>query len=536
MTDILLIQPPIRDFYLTSKRTIPYGLACIASALMGEGFTVEILDGLASSRSRIVELPAEMGYLREYYGKRDVSPFGLFHHFRHFGHSFQHLGETVRRSGAFLVGISSLFTAYSDEVLETARVVKRFHPRCTLVVGGHHATEMPEAILACGEVDYVLRGEGEVSMPKLARALKDEVSVESVPGIVLRRPAGGVMKREPAVMKDLGRYPPPAFQLIKHKYYRRGAQGSFAVVGSRGCPLKCTYCSVGRESYTSYRRKSVEAVLHEIQTGVTQYEAGFIDFEDENISMDRDWFLGLLAGIRERFGGRGLELRAMNGLFPPTLDEEVVRAMKDAGFKTLNLSLGSTSPVQLKRFGRPNVVKAFDGAVTLAKKNGLQAVGYIIVGAAGQDPWESLGDLLYFAQKPVLVGVSVYYPSPGSADFKRCLEAGILPEPLCLMRSTAYPLSHSTARVQAVTLMRLGRILNFIKSLQNRGENILSTPMPVSMGMGPVSDRVEAGKILLGAFLHDGLIRGVTPQGEVYPHETALELSHEFVLRLKRIL
>ena len=38
MVDILLIQPPIRDFYLTAKRTIPYGLASIASALILNGW------------------------------------------------------------------------------------------------------------------------------------------------------------------------------------------------------------------------------------------------------------------------------------------------------------------------------------------------------------------------------------------------------------------------------------------------------------------------------------------------------------------
>ncbi|NTU47691.1 MAG: cobalamin B12-binding domain-containing protein, partial [Syntrophobacteraceae bacterium] len=91
MVDILLIQPPIRDFYRTLKRTIPYGLACIASALEEEGFSVSILDCLATSRSRPIEWPREMAYLHEYYGKPDVSPFSLFHHMRHFGNSFEHV-------------------------------------------------------------------------------------------------------------------------------------------------------------------------------------------------------------------------------------------------------------------------------------------------------------------------------------------------------------------------------------------------------------------------------------------------------------
>src|SRR5690242_19332471 len=114
-TDILLIQPPIRDFYLTAKRTIPYGLACIASALIEEGFSVEILDALATSKSRAIDTPAEMAYLDLYYARPDISPFGLFHRFRHYGYGFEHIGQAAKRSGAFLVGISSLFTAYSEE-------------------------------------------------------------------------------------------------------------------------------------------------------------------------------------------------------------------------------------------------------------------------------------------------------------------------------------------------------------------------------------------------------------------------------------
>jgi hypothetical protein len=101
MVDILLIQPPIRDFYLTAKRTIPYGLACIASALMDSGFAVSILDGLATSKSRIRDLPEELSYLQPYYGRPDRSPFALFHHFRHYGYSFDTIGKKAGESGAF---------------------------------------------------------------------------------------------------------------------------------------------------------------------------------------------------------------------------------------------------------------------------------------------------------------------------------------------------------------------------------------------------------------------------------------------------
>ncbi len=100
MTDVLLIQPPIRDFYLTAKRTIPYGLASMAAALQADGFSVAIFDALATAKARVREWPEEMAYLSPYYGRPDRSPVALFHKYRHFGYSFDHIGRQALASGA----------------------------------------------------------------------------------------------------------------------------------------------------------------------------------------------------------------------------------------------------------------------------------------------------------------------------------------------------------------------------------------------------------------------------------------------------
>ena len=68
MVDICLIQPPIRDFYLTAKRTIPYGLACIAAGLEDSGFSVTIIDAMTKAKSKILPWPDEMAFLDDYYG------------------------------------------------------------------------------------------------------------------------------------------------------------------------------------------------------------------------------------------------------------------------------------------------------------------------------------------------------------------------------------------------------------------------------------------------------------------------------------
>lgn len=384
MPDILLIQPPIRDFYLTAKRTIPYGLACIAAALIKSGFSVEILDALATSKSRTCDLPQEMSYLLEYYGQADRSPFALFHRYRHYGYSFDHIGRKARESGASLVGISSLFTPYEQEAVQTAEFVRAYHPDCKIVVGGHHPSAMPQSVMESAAVDFIIRGEGEVSMPLLAEVLSEGGRYDSIPGLVFRHEDGGTHINSPAQMQQPDNYPLPAGHLINHRFYSRKKRAGTVIVAGRGCPMKCTYCSVGALSYLDYRKRSVESVIEEIERDVDQHHVGFIDFEDENLSLNRPWFLQLLREIKDRFGARGLELRAMNGLYPPSLDREIVSAMKDAGFRTLNLSLGSTSKEQLLRFNRSDVRQSFDRALDDAEAYGLNAVGYVICSAPFQ--------------------------------------------------------------------------------------------------------------------------------------------------------
>lgn len=551
MTDIVLIQPPIRDFYLTAKRSIPYGLACIAAPLLQEGYSVEILDALASTRSRKVELPPEMLYLRDFYAGPDISPFSMFHDFRRFGLGPEAIGERVQNSGAFLVGISSLFSAYSAEAIWTAEMVKRRCPEAVTVLGGHHPTEMPEEVLRHGCVDFIIRGEGEASLSLLAKAIHGETSFESVPGIGFKTAGGKLFIRPPAVLTNLDDAPLPAIELIDNNFYRRSKRRSTVITASRGCPIGCSYCSVGCSSWCGFRIRSVRRVVEEIKRAVLGGGARFIDFEDENISYRREWFLDLLNQITLQFRGCGLELRAMNGLFPPSLDEEVICAMKRAGFTAVNLSLCTTCREQLKKFRRPDVRGEFERSVMWAQKYGLEAVGYVIVGAPGQDPMDSVADLLYIADKSAIAGVSVFYPAPGSIDFERCAARNLLPPALSQLRSTALPISDTTTREGSITLLRLGRILNFFKSLDPADrEEVLSrarehatekVPDTIAAPDAPSSvetyaaKRREIGKTLLGIFLGDGVIYGVSPEGRLFRHRVSHALCMAFKSGLLRL-
>jgi len=101
------------------------------------------------------------------------------------------------------------------------------------------------------------------------------------------------------------------------------------------------------------------------------------------------------------------------------------------------------------------------------------------------------------------------------------------------MRSSVLPLSHTTNRLEVATLLRLGRILNFVKSLSAIGLP-LPAPAPYPAGTAlDTADRRNAGIQLLRWFLGDGKIRGATPDGIIYEHRSSTRLTAGFIAGLQ---
>ncbi|MCX8011800.1 MAG: cobalamin B12-binding domain-containing protein, partial [Desulfobacterota bacterium] len=157
---VLLIQPPIQDFYQTPTRIQPIGLAYLAASLKANGYEVEILDAQKKKR-KTIPFPPELFYLREFYPDYDRSPFKLYTHYYHFGLDWEEIKERIKNSRAEVFGISSLFTPYQAEALKIARIIKEWDKGKIVVFGGANASTRPIEILQNPEVDYVIIGEGE---------------------------------------------------------------------------------------------------------------------------------------------------------------------------------------------------------------------------------------------------------------------------------------------------------------------------------------------------------------------------------------
>ena len=454
---ILLINPPIEDFYQTEKRQQPIGLRYIQAVLRKAGFETELIDCLDSREKRTIPLPAHLGYLKKYYPPNDLSPFKLFTHYRHFGLSFDLLEKRICSAQPDFIGISVNFTPYFDMALKAAQVCKSIFPGIPIIAGGHHATSEPASVLNSGFFDYVVLGEGELSFLKLMYVLSEDNidELNKIDGFAFRNENSIQISAPTIFIENLDTIPNPEMD-----------DSIGMIITSRGCPKNCNFCSISKVMGKKVRFRSIDSVLHEMEFGIKNGVFNF-DYEDDNLTINPKRAKQLFEGIINRFKDRSLKLSALNGILTDTLDEELVQLMSRAGFEWLNIPLVSGSQGMHEKIKRFQSRQKFDKVISWARKYKLKVVAYLIVGLPEDTLDQMIEDIIYLAYQPVLIGPSIFYPPPGSVTFFNCIDKNYISgKDFTLYRSSALPVeTENFSRRDLITLFRLVRTINYFKHI-----------------------------------------------------------------------
>jgi hypothetical protein len=199
-----------------------------------------------------------------------------------------------------------------------------------------------------------------------------------------------------------------------------------------------------------------------------------------------------------------------------------------AGVRALNLALVTSDKQRQRATKRPGSTPHFDRVVQKGAEVGMAMVNYLILGLPDSSIAEMIESMLHLMERPVLIGPSVFYATPGTESYRQCLERGLLTSPeLAVQRSTCFPVEtpHFT-RLDLVTLFRLCRVLNFVKACldvqpggagEYRWEDLAAFPhllpsLPRIDTLYQVPRKLTATEIgawLLQAFLQEGHILGL---------------------------
>ena len=459
---VVLIQPPVQDFYDTDVRLQPIGLCYIKAAVGKHRPDVEVVvkDYHRGCGRRTVPAPRALDSLAEYYAIPDGSPFSTFHRYYHFGRPFDEIEAELAGMKPDVVGISSLFTPYYREALEIARRARRA-TNAIVVLGGSHASAAPESLLVSPDVDYVIRGEGEKAFVEFLDFLQGGKPIEEVANLAWKKagqfyfnPVGENFSPDELPFPDLDDFAPPCYTLA-------GKPMTFMIT-SRSCPHRCSFCSVHTTFGTKYRLRSVDNVLEEIEL---RYRQGYraIDFEDDNLTYYKSAFKDLCRRLAARYPKGALELVAMNGISYLSLDDEALELMAAAGFSHLNLALVSSDKTVRETTKRPHTLGAYLKVVDKAFRLGLKIVSYQILGLPNESLASMIQTLAFNARLPVLLGASPFYRTP-DAPIARGVE--FTDDDFIRSRLTAMAVeTEGFDREDIYTLFVATRIINFLKGL-----------------------------------------------------------------------
>src|SRR5262245_32838045 len=336
----------------------------------------------------------------------------------------------VREGAPDLVGLS-VMTFQRKTALDIIQLVRALRSGVRVVVGGYDPSLAPEAYTEPGSgVDFIVRGEGELTFRALVRSLERYGDLEDIPGLSFKtgdgflhnhdRPVHGLQDREI-------RRPNRAARVLRG-YTFLGRQVD-VVETSRGCTFDCSFCSIIEMRGRNFHTYELERVLDDIRDA-RDHGARAIFLVDDNITLNVPRFEALCRAIVDaRLDGLTYLVQAMTSSIArhgATLGP----LMRRAGFRYVFLGIENIRGDGLRflRARAKNTVRTngqADNATITAiqhiRGNGMYVVGGLIVGNP-DDTRESIEANLAFARRwvdyPYIQHPTPYPRTPMTKEFR----------------------------------------------------------------------------------------------------------------------
>lgn len=288
-----------------------------------------------------------------------------------------------------------------------AAAVKAKNPQVRTVIGGYHASAVPEQCLAAG-FDQVVVGEGENALLQIIEGKRDPI-----------------VRGRPMQFLEL---PWPDRELIKNERNIRVAAAENHGVrmtsfqAHRGCPFQCTYCGDGQEKvvygkpHRMGREREVGDLLAEIVAVSARYKLGFFKFCDSTWNQRVCWVNDF---CRAKMASSAATLPWFANLHANAVTEEMVDLMWRSGCRQVAIGVESGSEKVLAAIGKGTTRASIARACGLAKAAGLHVRGYFILGVPEEDE-QDLAETEAFAADLNLdeYGFSMLCPYPGSTYYR----------------------------------------------------------------------------------------------------------------------
>jgi radical SAM superfamily enzyme YgiQ (UPF0313 family) len=258
----------------------------------------------------------------------------LYEHQETFDIAYGFIGRYIEKANPKFLGFS-IIDGNIDASLAIAKLIKEKYPDLKIIFGGNGVEclefgRLPNANYRIKDYDFIdviVRGDGEITFIDLLKSDWSEESLMNIKGLVWRLNGVWIFNQtRPNI--PLESLPVPDYSSLEDNYYYKSVyQDTIPLVMSRGCPYRCSFCSIV-DFIPEYRYRSVENVIEEIKGWVAKGKKHFF-CHDSIINGNPVWLKRFCETIIEE--GLDITWGGNMRLQTPMRDLDTMRLYRKAG-------------------------------------------------------------------------------------------------------------------------------------------------------------------------------------------------------------
>jgi radical SAM superfamily enzyme YgiQ (UPF0313 family) len=314
-----------------------------------------------------------------------------------------------------------------QSALNVCKIAKKIGAKT--VLGGVHATILPEETLSFEEVDFIVIGEGEYTLPELAKAMEENLNLRKVNGIMFKKKNKNKLKfiktKARTPIENLDELPLPARELFPWKLYSSYSSivrkvPCMHMMTSRGCPFHCTFCA-SQSLWKDCRARSPKNIVDEMEHLKNNYGIREIYLFDDTFNLSLKRAEEICDEIIKR--RLRISLRVQARVLP--MSRELLRKMKKAGCWCIYYGVESGNEEVLKDIKKAIKLEQVVDSFKMTEEEGIRTFGFFMIGLP-KDNSKTIQDTLNFAIQlnPDFVNFTILIVYPGTEIYKTALKEG----------------------------------------------------------------------------------------------------------------
>jgi radical SAM superfamily enzyme YgiQ (UPF0313 family) len=290
--------------------------------------------------------------------------------------SLKALTEKIKDFRPDVIVFMTGFENIEDDISNMVDVKKTVGAR--LACFGFYPTIFSGEIIKKFDIDFIIRGEPEITLSELCETLERGKKPSHIRGLTYIDKGHAKGNGDRGYIENLDNLPFPDRSLVKNNLYYSpfpDKKPFTTMLTARGCPYRCTYCI--RTYGDALRRRSVKNAIAEIDEMAEKHGIRSMYINDDTFTYNKSWVLDFCSKLKEK----KYKIKWTCLSRPETLDKEMMKAMKEAGCLRVLVGIESGSKKILEYYGRnydlANIRKLFSEM----RETGIQSFGFFMLGA-----------------------------------------------------------------------------------------------------------------------------------------------------------